>query len=105
MEREQIERVLRDIDVSTFPIPVTLGVSNCGTKVSAALQAPDTALPVQTGVKAGGLWPAHSVAPDGEDSYAVIEAARQAVGRAVAHEIDEHFKYAGKLFTDPHPNG
>lgn len=110
MDRSKIEAVLKNIDVSSFPIPVTLGVSNCGTKVSAALTAPDTraeALAVKTGVKAGGFspWPAHSVAPLGEDVRDIVFAARSAVGRAVDHEIDEHFKFEDVLFVEPHPRG
>jgi hypothetical protein len=106
MTRSRIESVLALIDCSSFPIPITLAPSNCGTKVSASLQAPDTrgGVPVQSGVKAGGLsWPAHTVELEADDDQAVAYAARKAVGLAVAHEIDEHFKYRGALFNDPHP--
>lgn len=106
--RSNIARVLSEIDVSTFPIPLTLFPSNCGTKVSCSLQAPDTrargGLKVRAPVKAGGMgWPPHSVDVAWDDDFAIIEAAREAVCRALAHEVDEHFKFRGVLFTDPHP--
>ncbi|MES2339317.1 MAG: hypothetical protein V4537_14580 [Pseudomonadota bacterium] len=96
----KIESVLKKIDISSFPIPLKLGISNCGTKVSAALQAPDTH---GEGRGIGGFWPAHSVQPLGEDERDIVQAAREAVSRAVSHEIDEHFKFEDKLVVDPHP--
>lgn len=103
MTRERIESVLARIDVSSFPIPVVLGVSNCGTKVSAALRAPDARLKVQTGVKAGGLWPPHSVLVMGDGDADVVRAAKWAIVEALTHEVDEHLQVDGCLFTNPHP--
>ena len=116
MDKKDIERVVSGIDVSTFPIPVTLTVGTCTEtgrpKISAGLSAPDTkaeALRVKTGVKAGGIdpnWPPHTIVL-GENwtEYDIVLGARMAIGRAVQHEIDEHFKFRGELFIDPHPNG
>lgn len=111
MNMNEIKNVVSNIDVRSFPIPVTLTVGTCGEtgrpKISAGLFAPDTRaeqLPVQSGVKAGGIgWPPHTIVLDSDDEQSVVKAAREAIGRAVAHEIDEHFKFGGKLFVDPHP--
>lgn len=106
---ERVNKVLAKVDASSL-LGATFTAGICSEtgrpKVSCALRAPDTGLHVTTGVKAGGLWPPHTVLlwPDATEQE-VFSCALSAFRKALLHEGDEHFKVDGKLFINPHPEG
>lgn len=111
MDMGKIEAAMKEIDVSTMPWDPQFSLSICPTtgkpRIGCALRAPDThtheaGLPVQTGVKAGGLWPAHSVALDSDEPTAVWDGALAALDKAVHHETRENYKVRNRLYADPH---
>lgn len=110
MNLNKIQNALRDVDVSAIPWSPTFVLGTCDAtgkpKISCGLFAPDSraeALPIKTGVKAGGIgWPPHTVVLDSDEPSAVHAAALEALDKAVLHEIRENYKVGGKLFVDPH---
>ena len=102
--RKRILEVGATLGMGKFKIPVFFGVSNCGTKASVALRAPDV-LRVRAGIRSGGLWPAHCVAPKGKSKQAIVEAYRKALHKALKHEGDENLSVAGVRMFDPHHDG
>lgn len=110
MNREKIASTLNRINISSFPIYMELRLNpECPdglTRVSAALRAPDVnadaGIKVETGIKAGGLWPPHSVVLTSDDESVVVSAAREAAVKALGHEVDEHLKFDGVIVNNPH---
>lgn len=114
---EKVQKIVAAIDVSGHPLGATLTVGTCSKtglpKVSVGLHAPDTndlpvrsGLPVKSGLPAGGIpWPPHTVVFESDDEQYVVSGVLRALDMATSHENREWFKYEGKHFENPHPNG
>jgi hypothetical protein len=102
MTRDRLESVMKRMKIGPkFSMKVELGVSNCGTKASAQVTAPD--VHDDEDVPHGFPWPAHAVAPEGDDDRSISMAFREAMRRAVCHEVDENLFLDGRPVVDPHP--
>lgn len=111
--RAKIQSVINATDFSTFPIKAHFSVSNCGTKVSCALETEN--LEARPGfwrrlfgrfsAPIMGIWPPHSVRPASDSVEDILYAQKAATLSALGHEFDEHMKHNGKLVNDPHPKG
>jgi hypothetical protein len=107
MDMNKIKKIVADIDMSSHDMKPVLAVGTCSAtgrpKVSVGLHASDNRLPVQSGIKAGGIaWPPHTIVLDSDDEKHVVASVIAALDMATAHENREHVKYKGVLFENPH---
>lgn len=94
MNFDAIEKLIRALDVSRFPVPVTLTTS--GESVTAKLSVTDvhTGYPTQVYTRLP--------LPRNPTKVMVLRTVRLALVRAMEHEVDESLWLEGEPINDPH---
>ena len=112
-QKAKFKAALADLDVSRMPWGPTFTPGVCSKtgkpKISCNLHAADNrthgGIPVESGVKAGGIgWPAQTFVFETDDpsAHEIRMGARASLHMAVFHETDESVFFEGKPLVDPH---